>query len=80
MALFEKMLPEYYAGAVEASQTPEQQKQRASTRSTNPGFRNETRHALETGVLRYEVDIYKFIKSLFYEKLNYYGIPQPENL
>ena len=58
----------------------EQQKQRASTRSSNPGFRNETRQALETGVLRYEVDIYKFIKSLFYEKLNYYGIPQPENL
>lgn len=32
---------------------------------------------LETGVLRYEVDIYNLVKSLFYEKLKYFNIPLP---
>lgn len=75
LALFEKMLPEYYAGAPEVSQMPEQEKQRNSSKSSNPGFSNSTRDALERGVLRYEADIYNLIKSLFYQKLKYYNIP-----
>merc|ERR1712227_591714 len=80
LALFEKMLPQFYNGAVELSQRPEQQKQRESSKSLNPGFSNKTRKMLETGVLRYEVDIYNLIKTLFYEKLKFYGIDLPESL
>jgi len=75
LALFEKMLPEYFAGAAEVSERPEQRKQRESSKSLNPGFSNSTRKILETGVLRYEVDIYNLVKSLFHQKLKFYQIP-----
>ena len=55
-------------------------KQRDSSKSHHQQTMNETREALEKGVLRYEVDIYKLIKSLFYEKLQFYNIPLPEQL
>lgn len=77
LQLFEKMLPEYFSGALEALQTPDIQKQRDSSKSSNGEIGNQTRHILETGVLRYEVDIYNLVKSLFYEKLRYYDIPMP---
>ena len=54
------------------------QKQRESSKSQHRTTLNETRAALEHGVLRYEVDIYNLIKTLFYEKLQFYNIPLPE--
>jgi len=78
LALFEKMLPEYFAGAPEVYHTPAMQKQRESSKSKHRTTLNETRAALEHGVLRYEVDIYHLIKTLFYEKLQFYNIPLPE--
>jgi dermatan/chondrotin sulfate uronyl 2-O-sulfotransferase UST len=78
LELFEKMLPEYFDGARDVYQTPMMKKQRESTKSHHRETLNETRQALEKGVLRYEVDIYNLIKSLFFEKLQYYNIPLPE--
>lgn len=75
--LFEKMLPGYFAGAKDVYNTPAMQKQRNSSKSHHQKASNETRLALEQGVLRYEVDIYNLIKTLFNEKLQYYNIPRP---
>jgi len=77
LQLFEKMLPEYYAGAPEVGKSGEIQRQRDSTKSSNAGFSNATREALESGVLRYEVDVYNLVKAMFYEKLKDYDIPSP---
>ena len=78
LELFEKMLPSYFQGARDVYHTPVMEKQRESSKSQHRVTLNETRAALESGVLRYEVDIYKLIKTLFYEKLQHYNIAMPE--
>lgn len=77
LALFEKMLPGYFSGAKDVYNTPVMAKQRESSKSHHQTTLNETRYALEHGVLRYEVDIYNLVKTLFYEKLQFYNIPLP---
>ena len=54
----------------------EVQEARNSSKSKKPAkYTDETRHLLETGLLRYEMDIYRLIQAIFYEKLQYFNIP-----
>jgi len=73
--LFDKMLPEFFSGAKDASQSKTVlTKQESSKTAHNAGFTNETRAELEKGLLRYEMDLYNLCKAIFYRRLKFHGI------
>merc|ERR1712037_894155 len=73
--LFDKMLPEFFSGAKEASQSKTVLTKRESSKTAhNAGFTNETRAELEKGLLRYEMDLYNLCKAIFYRRLKFHGI------
>jgi len=75
LSLFEKMLPGFFKGAPAAYRSQFVQNQRESSKTAHTdGYSNSTRSWLEEGPLRYEMDLYKLISAIFYERLNYYGI------
>jgi len=75
LSLFEKMLPGFFTGAPAAYRSQFVQNQRESSKTAHTdGYSNSTRSWLEEGPLRYEMDLYKLISAIFYERLNYYGI------
>lgn len=75
LVLFEKMLPGFFAGAPAAYRSQFVQNQRESSKTAHTdGYSNSTRSWLEEGPLRYEMDLYKLISAIFYERLNYFGI------
>lgn len=75
LALFERMLPGFFAGAPAAYRSQFVQNQRESSKTAHTdGFSNSTRTWLEEGPLRYEMDLYNLISSIFYERLNFFGI------
>jgi len=75
LSLFEKMLPGFFAGAPAAYRSQFVQNQRESSKTAHTdSYSNSTRSWLEEGPLRYEMDLYKLISAIFYERLNYYGI------
>jgi len=75
LALFEKMLPGFFTGAPAAYRSQFVQTQRESSKTAHTdGFSNATRTWLEEGPLRYEMDLYQLISSIFYERLNFFGI------
>jgi len=75
LTLFEKLLPDFFTGAVDAYHSKGVQDKRASSSTAvKHGFSNETRAFMEAGPLRYEVDLYNLVMKLFKEKLNKFGI------
>lgn len=69
------MLPGFFAGAPAAYRSQFVQNQRESSKTAHTdSYSNSTRSWLEEGPLRYEMDLYKLISAIFYERLNYYGI------
>ncbi|CAG5099159.1 Oidioi.mRNA.OKI2018_I69.XSR.g16304.t1.cds [Oikopleura dioica] len=73
--LFDKMLPEFFRGARAASQSEQVLSKRESSKTAhNAGFSNQTRLALEKGLLRYEMDLYNLCKAIFYRRLKFHGI------
>lgn len=75
LALFEKVLPQFFAGAQAAYNSQFVRTKRDSSKTAHTdGFSNSTRSWLEQGPLRYEMDLYNLIKSIFVQRLNYFGI------
>lgn len=75
LALFEKVLPQFFAGAQAAYNSQFVRTKRDSSKTAHTdGFSNSTRAWLESGPLRYEMDLYNLIKSIFVQRLNYFGI------
>lgn len=81
LALFEKMLPGFFAGAPAAYRSQFVQTQRESSKTAHTdGFSNSTRTWLEEGPLRYEMDLYNLISAIFYKRLSYFGIGSAESM
>jgi len=75
LALFEKVLPQFFSGAQAAYNSQFVRTKRESSKTAHTdGFSNATRTWLENGPLRYEMDLYNLIKSIFVTRLNYFGI------
>jgi len=75
LALFEKVLPQFFTGAQAAYNSQFVRTKRDSSKTAHTdGFSNSTRAWLESGPLRYEMDLYNLIKSIFAKRLNYFGI------
>jgi len=75
LALFEKVLPQFFSGAQAAYNSQFVRTKRESSKTAHTdGFSNATRTWLENGPLRYEMDLYNLIKSIFITRLNYFGI------
>jgi len=78
LKLFEKVLPEFFEGAEEAYASQFVQTKKASSSTAKSyGFSNATRTWLEQGPLRYEVDLYQLVKSLFKRRLEHVGLTSP---
>jgi len=77
--LFEKLLPDFFAGAKAAYHSEEVMTKRASSSTAvKHGFNNETRAFMEAGPLRYEMDLYNLIVSIFKQRLAQFGIVAEE--
>lgn len=75
LALFETVLPQFFKGAQAAYNSQFVRAKRDSSKTAHTdGFNNQTRQWLETGPLRYEMDLYNLIKSIFNQRLNFFGI------
>ena len=65
--LFEKLLPDFFAGAKAAYHSEEVMTKRASSSTAvKHGFNNETRAFMEAGPLRYEMDLDLLYTSFLY--------------
>ena len=93
LTLFSKMLPEYFDGAHAAKHDPCKQRSHdknqtlfsgavqfgsSSKTAKNPGYSPETAKILESGPLRYEMELYNLCKKIFYERLKYYQVSFPK--
>jgi dermatan/chondrotin sulfate uronyl 2-O-sulfotransferase UST len=77
--LFEKLLPDFFTGAKAAYHSEEvMAKRSSSSTAVKHGFNNETRAYMEAGPLRYEMDLYNLIVSIFKQRLAQYGIVAEE--
>jgi len=76
LTLFEKMIPSFFSGAQAAYQSKLVQTKRDSSKTAahKSTFSNSTRKFLEEGPLRYEMDLYNLIKSVFNQRLTDYGL------
>ena len=63
-----------WTGSLTGSTSVVQQKKDSSKTAVKQSYTNSTRQFLENGPLRYEMDLYNLIKSIFYEKINNFGI------
>ena len=53
-------------------------KRASSSTAVKHGFNNETRAYMEAGPLRYEMDLYNLIVSIFKQRLAQFGITAEE--
>lgn len=74
LQLFEKMLPEIFRGAPMIYEKIGEQIQNQTSTAKKETISDEARRKLATGPLRYQVDLYNLIKSLFKQKLIKYGM------
>ena len=66
LQLFEKILPEYFSGALRIWKSKKLQEKRESTRTRNKtDMRHEAHHIITSGMLKHEMDIYLMIRALF---------------
>ena len=73
--LFERVLPLYFQGSREVFNSDAIQEVRNTTKTLGKQrLWDSTRRFLEQGPLKYEMDLYNFIKSLFHRKLQAFGI------
>ena len=73
--LFERVLPLYFQGSREVFNSDAIQEVRNTTKTLGKQrLWDSTRRFLEQGPLKYEMDLYNFIKSLFHRKLLAFGI------
>merc|ERR1712176_1523320 len=73
--LFERVLPLYFQGSRETFNSDAIQEIRNTTKTLGKQrLWDSTRRFLEQGPLKYEMDLYHFIKALFHRKLLAYGI------
>lgn len=73
--LLERVLPLYYQGSREVFNSDAIQEVRNTTKTLGKQrLWDSTRRFLEQGPLKYEMDLYNFIKSLFHKKLQAFGI------
>jgi len=73
--LFEKLLPDFFTGAKAAYHSKEvMSKRESSSTAVKHGFNNETRAFMEAGPLRYEMDLYNLIVSIFKQRLSQFAI------
>ncbi|CAG5112330.1 Oidioi.mRNA.OKI2018_I69.chr2.g6556.t1.cds [Oikopleura dioica] len=70
--VFENILPDYFRGAIGMTKTKgyEENRKKKSAGKKQATFSNATRSALENGILRDEVDIFKLIQKLFLSVFN----------
>ena len=75
LKLFDKMLPSVYATAPEVYNTPLMQMKRQSTKTVNvTPMSLSTRQFFMNGPLKYDFELYTFVRQLFNERLKYFGI------
>jgi len=73
--LFERVLPLYFQGSREVFNSDAIQEVRNTTKTLGKQrLWDSTRRFLEQGPLKYEMDLYNFIKQLFHRKLLAFGI------
>lgn len=70
LELFERILPEYFNGALRIWKSKKLQDKRDSTRTRNrTEMSEEARHSITSGTLKHEMDIYLMIKALFNQRV-----------
>lgn len=75
LTLFEKMMPDYFDGAVQISTSPEVLNYISNTKSVNvTKLTEENKEALKRGKLKYETDFYQFTRAVFHRQLKQFGI------
>ena len=77
--LFEKLLPDFFTDVKAAYHSEEvMSKRSSSSTAVKHGFNNKTRAFMEEGPLRYEMDLYNLIVSIFKHRLAQFGIVSEE--
>ena len=75
LKLMEMMLPEYMTGIVEIYKSPIGQGATInSSTSYNYTVSDQTRKYLAKGPMKHSVDVYNFIKALFWQKVKAHGL------
>merc|ERR1712150_114279 len=66
--LFEKMMPDYFTGVLDLLEDDwSQEKQDNTTTRNKDSVSGKARRQLQENLLKWEYDVYKFTKALFYE-------------
>lgn len=80
LMLFEEIMPGVFRGAHKLYHTKLMQDKRSSTKTVNvTGMTEETRQWFIRGPLRFDYDLYMFVRQLFNEKLKKYGITRNQS-